>query len=76
MEVQPYGVNIWRERMTGHVKWYNPQKGYGFADSPDGDVFLHRTRFKQKGELHQGETIQFKLEKGEKGPIATEIVAV
>ncbi len=25
----------------GKVKWFNDKKGFGFIESPDGDVFVH-----------------------------------
>ena len=36
--------------MKGEVKWYNPEKGYGFIRLDDGnDVFVHHTDLAQKG---------------------------
>lgn len=35
----------------GTVKWYNPEKGYGFIspDSGDKDVFVHRSAVQRAG---------------------------
>lgn len=61
--------------MIGSVKWYNPQKGYGFASCEKGDVFIHRSRSKLDHTLRPGEEINFELEKGEKGLVAVNVIA-
>ena len=36
--------------MQGRVKWFNPQKGYGFIEVEDGkDVFVHYSEIQEEG---------------------------
>jgi cold shock protein len=55
----------------GTVKWFNPQKGFGFIQPQDGgaDVFVHISAVEQAGlkTLHDGQSINFDLEKGRQG---------
>jgi CspA family cold shock protein len=50
---------------TGTVKWYNPQKGYGFIAPDEGgkDVFVHATALEAAGirSLDDGQTVSFEL---------------
>ncbi|MDB2075337.1 cold shock domain-containing protein [Clostridium paraputrificum] len=63
--------------ITGTVKWYNQEKGYGFISCNDGkDVFVHHSQIKEKGpekDLHEGESVSFDIQEGEKGPMAVNI---
>ena len=48
--VRLFGIYLDRIVMKGEVKWYNPEKGYGFIHLDDGnDVFVHHTDLAQKG---------------------------
>ncbi|MGL5381326.1 cold-shock protein [Clostridium sp.] len=62
---------------TGVVKWYNQEKGFGFISCDDGnDVFAHHSQIKEKGpekDLHEGESVSFSIEEGERGPMAVNI---
>ena len=53
---EPFGQPVW-----GKVKWYNPDKRYGFVELSDGcgDVFLHATALAGIGmsSLQPGETL-------------------
>lgn len=64
-------------KYTGTVKWYNMSKGYGFISCNEGDdVFVHHSQIKEKGpekDLHEGESITFDIEEGEKGPMAVNV---
>lgn len=62
---------------TGIVKWFNQEKGYGFLSCDDGnDVFVHHSQVKEKGtekDLHEGQSVSFDVEYGEKGPMAINV---
>ena len=49
----------------GTVKWFNPQKGFGFIqpDNGDGDVFVHINAVERAGlsTLNEGQKISFDL---------------
>ncbi|CEJ09833.1 cold-shock protein [Phreatobacter sp. AB_2022a] len=50
---------------TGTVKWFNPQKGYGFIQPADGgkDVFVHISAVQRAGlnDLREGEKVSYEL---------------
>jgi CspA family cold shock protein len=50
---------------TGVVKWYNPEKGYGFIQPDDGgkDAFVHVSAVERAGmsDLREGQKISFEL---------------
>ena len=66
--------------MTGTVKFFNGERGYGFIKPDDGgrDVFVHITAVEQAGlkALNEGQRIQFEVEpdKKGKGPKAVNLV--
>lgn len=65
------------EEMRGTVKWYNPDKGFGFI-SPEGggkDVFVHATALERSGvpPLAEGQTVTMRVIQGRKGPEAASI---
>jgi CspA family cold shock protein len=55
----------------GTVKWFNPQKGYGFIQPDDGsqDVFVHISAVERSGigNLNEGQKVSFDLERGDRG---------
>ncbi len=63
--------------ITGVVKWFNNEKGYGFISCSNGDeVFVHHSNIKEKGpnkDLHEGESVSFNIQQGEKGPMAVNV---
>jgi CspA family cold shock protein len=60
--------------MTGTVKWYNPDKGFGFITPQSGgkDVFIHATVLERAGlgPLQEGQTVRMGVVQGQKGPEA------
>jgi CspA family cold shock protein len=64
------------ERLTGTVKWFNGQKGYGFISRDGGeDVFVHYSAIEGQGfrNLDEGDRVEFVIEQGQKGPAAAEV---
>ena len=65
------------ERVTGTVKWFSRQKGYGFIEHEGGDdVFVHFSAIQGEGyrNLEEGDQVEFNIESGPKGPQATDVV--
>ena len=62
----------------GTVKWFSDQKGYGFVTPEDGskDVFVHHTAIQGEGfkTLQEGQSVEFEITQGPKGPQATNVV--
>lgn len=65
---------------TGVVKWFNSQKGYGFISPDDGseDVFAHYRNIVATGHrnLEEGQHVEFVVEQGDKGLLATDITVI
>lgn len=65
---------------TGNVKWFNPEKGFGFITPKDGskDVFVHFSAI-QSNEfktLEENQEVEFSVENGPKGPSAVNVVVL
>jgi CspA family cold shock protein len=61
---------------TGKVKWYNPDKGFGFIvrDDGGGDVYLHSTALPAgTTTLQSGQRLEFGIAEGRRGPQALHV---
>ncbi|GIL40029.1 cold-shock protein [Rhodospirillales bacterium TMPK1] len=63
------------EEMAGTVKWFKPDKGFGFitADDSAKDVFVHKSVLRRCGlnQLEAGQRVQMKVQQVDKGREAT-----
>ena len=65
--------------MTGRVKWFNNDKGFGFIEYKDGeDIFVHYSAIKSNGykTLTEGQNVSFKLVSTDKGLQAQDVEIV
>jgi CspA family cold shock protein len=56
---------------TGTVKWFNPEKGFGFIAVDGGpDVFVHYSAIQVEGfsTLEEGQRVEFEISQGQRGP--------
>jgi CspA family cold shock protein len=71
----PYGPPV-----QAVVKWYNPDKGFGFVQLADGsgDAFLHVSVVERSGHgsVPPGATLEVRAGPGPKGPQVSEILSV
>ena len=62
---------------TGTVKWFNPQKGYGFIEMEGGkDIFVHYNSIQGHGfkSLDEGEQVNFEIRNSPKGEHAENVI--
>jgi CspA family cold shock protein len=62
----------------GTVKWFNPDKGFGFITPDDGgkDLFVHYSAIQAGDEyatLNDGQKVEYEVGQGQKGPCANNV---
>ncbi len=63
--------------LTGKVKWFNNEKGYGFIENDQlSDIFVHYSAIVKDGfkTLSEGSTVDFKLVETSKGLQAVDVI--
>ena len=63
--------------MTGKLKWFDAEKGYGFIEREDGgDVFVHFSAIQSEGfkTLEEGQAVEFDVVQGNRGEQAANVV--
>jgi len=63
--------------LKGTVKWFNAEKGYGFIQVDGGDdVFVHFSAIQGDGfkSLDEGQSVEFEIQQGNRGPQAANVV--
>ena len=61
----------------GTVKWFNVEKGFGFIEvEGENDVFVHFSAINQDGykSLEEGQSVEFEVVEGDRGPQAANVV--
>lgn len=65
--------------MTGKVKWFDPEKGFGFINSGEGeDIFVHYSQIQEEGyrSLEEGQEVTFELSRTTRGLQARNVIKV
>lgn len=61
----------------GTVKWFNAEKGFGFIEvEGENDVFVHFSAINQERykSLEEGQSVEFEVVEGDRGPQAANVV--
>lgn len=68
------------ERLTGIVKFFNNEKGFGFIAPDNGqrDIFVHYSSIQSTGfrSLNEGDRVEFTLADSDKGPRAADVTKI
>ncbi len=60
--------------MKGTVKFFNNMKGFGFiAGEDDKEYFVHTTGLKEGVSIYEGDSVEFDVEQGDRGPKAVNV---
>lgn len=63
--------------MEGTVKFFNDEKGFGFITvEDDKDYFVHQSGLEEGVVLNDGDSVEFEVEEGERGPKAVNVKKV
>ena len=66
--------------MTGKVKWFKAEKGYGFitVEGQSNDIFVHFSAINADGykTLEEGQAVEFDVVEGDRGPQAANVTVV
>lgn len=68
----PMGKERGISMAEGTVKWFNPEKGYGFISQEDGeDLFVHFSEIQMDGfrTLDEGQAVTFDITTGQNGKL-------
>ncbi len=63
-------------RLRGTVKWFDPEKGWGFIRLEDGEeVFVHHSDIQGEGfrSLKDGSEVELEIERADRGPRARRV---
>ena len=67
-----WGKKERQDMAQGTVKWFNPDKGYGFISREDGDdLFVHFSEIQMDGfkTLDEGQKVEFDITTGQNGKL-------
>lgn len=62
--------------MTGLVKFFNAEKGYGFITTEEGkEIFVHYSSIQCEGykTLEEGQKVEFDINESDRGPQASNV---
>ena len=61
---------------TGTVKFFNQDRGFGFIKQENGEELLVHCTQVEGGMLREGDTVEFEVGQGKKGPCAVNVKVV
>ena len=73
------GTDVMSKYVTGTVKWFSAEKGFGFIVNADQtDVFVHHRDIQAEGfrTLNEGQRVEYMEVKGDKGLAAKEVQVI